>query len=137
MAVPDDLEQIIAGCVAGDADAFALVVDAYGGRCYGYFYRLTGKADISEDLLSELFMKLVEKIGTYKGGSFEGWLFRIASNIFHDYLRGKQRRKKLLEAHKWQTRLEASNMARIKRSGRGFKHRPDHVNTRISELGQT
>jgi RNA polymerase sigma-70 factor (ECF subfamily) len=40
----------------------------------------------------------VEKIGSYKGGSFESWLFKIASNIFHDHLRSKQRRKKLLES---------------------------------------
>jgi RNA polymerase sigma-70 factor (ECF subfamily) len=44
----------------------------------------------------------VEKIGSYKGGSFEGWLFKIASNIFHDYLRGKQRRKRLLDVQKKQ-----------------------------------
>jgi len=78
----------------------------YSGRCYGYFYRLTGNNDISDELLSELFVKLVEKIGSYKGGSFEGWLFKIASNIFHDYLRSKQRRKKLLETQKMQLESE-------------------------------
>ena len=69
----------------------------YASRCYGYFHRLTGSADTSDELLSELFVKLVEKIGSYRGGSFESWLFTIASNIFHDHLRGKQRRKKLAE----------------------------------------
>jgi DNA-directed RNA polymerase specialized sigma24 family protein len=52
----------------------------YAGRCYGYFYRLTGDRDLSDELLSELFIKLVEKIGSYKGGAFESWLFKIASN---------------------------------------------------------
>lgn len=91
-----DLAPIIAGCKNGDAECFSQVVDMYASRCYGYFYRLTGNTDVSEDLLSELFVKLVEKIGSYKGRSFESWLFRIASNLFHDYLRGKHRRKKLL-----------------------------------------
>jgi len=67
---------------------------------------LTGNNDISDELLSELFVKLVEKIGSYKGGSFEGWLFKIASNIFHDYLRSKQRRKKLLDTQKMQLESE-------------------------------
>ena len=98
MARGDDLAQIIAGCKSGDAGCFSEVVDAYASRCYGYFYRLTGNKDVSDDLLSELFVKLVEKIKTYKGGSFESWLFRIASNIFHDYLRGKQRQRRLLES---------------------------------------
>jgi RNA polymerase sigma-70 factor (ECF subfamily) len=74
----------------------------YASRCYGYFYRLTGNNDLSDELLSELFVKLVEKIASYKGGSFDGWLFKIASNIFHDYLRSKQRRKKLLDVQKEQ-----------------------------------
>jgi RNA polymerase sigma-70 factor (ECF subfamily) len=74
----------------------------YASRCYGYFYRLTGNNDVSDELLSELFVKLVEKIASYKGGSFDGWLFKIASNIFHDYLRSKQRRKKLFDVQKEQ-----------------------------------
>lgn len=97
MVQGDDLARIIAGCKSGDAQCFSRVVDMYSSRCYGYFYRSTGSKDISDELLSELFVKLVEKIGSYKGGSFESWLFRIAANIFHDHLRTKQRRKKMLE----------------------------------------
>ena len=100
MAKSDDLAQIIAGCKDGNAESFSRLVDAYSSRCYGYFYRLTGNNDVSDDLLGELFVKLVEKIGSFKGGSFESWLFKIASNIFHDYLRGKQRRKKLLKVER-------------------------------------
>jgi RNA polymerase sigma-70 factor (ECF subfamily) len=102
MTKSDDLARIVIGCKDGDAQCFSQVVDMYASRCYGYFYRLTGNKDISDELLSELFVKLVEKIGSYKGGSFESWLFTIASNIFHDYLRSKQRRKKLLETQKEQ-----------------------------------
>ena len=102
MDVNNDLAQIIIGCKNGESRSFSKVVDMYSNRCYGYFYRLTGNTDLSDELLSELFVKLVEKIGTYKGGSFESWLFRVASNIFHDYLRGKQRHKKMLEFRKEQ-----------------------------------
>jgi len=98
MARTEQLRQVIAGCQAGDAEAFSKLVDIYATRCYGYFYRLTGNADVSDELLSELFVRLVEKIATYKGGAFESWLFRIASNIFHDYLRSKTRYQRALEA---------------------------------------
>jgi len=101
-----ELTQIIEGCKSGYADSFAQLVDIYAGRCYGYFYRLTGDRDLSEELLSELFMKLVEKIASYKGGAFESWLFRIAANIFHDHLRARQRRNKLLDARR--TELETA-----------------------------
>lgn len=100
MDLNDDLAQIIIGCKNGESKSFSKVVDMYSSRCFGYFYRLTGNTDISDELLSELFVKLVEKISTYKGGSFESWLFRVASNIFHDYLRSKQRQKKALDFRK-------------------------------------
>jgi RNA polymerase sigma-70 factor (ECF subfamily) len=106
MAVNEHLAQIITGCRRGDSESFSQLVDMYSGRCYGYFYRLTGNREVSDDLLSELFVKLVEKIKSYHGGSFENWLFRIASNLFYDYLRVKQREKKLLAFEKQQLELE-------------------------------
>jgi len=106
MAENDALAQIIIGCKNGDTVCFSQIVDMYASRCYGYFYRLTGNKDVSDELLSALFVKLVEKIGSYRGGSFESWLFRIASNIFHDYLRGRQRRRKLLDERKKQLESE-------------------------------
>jgi RNA polymerase sigma-70 factor, ECF subfamily len=106
MAQGDDLARIINGCKNGDSQCFSQVVDMYATRCYGYFYRLTGNKDLSDELLSELFVKLVEKIGSYKGGSFESWLFRIAANLFHDHLRGKQRRRKLLEVRQEQVEIQ-------------------------------
>ncbi len=100
MVKRDDLTQIIIGCKNGDADCFSQVVEMYASRCYGYFYRLTGNRDTSDELLSILFAKLVGKIGSYKGGSFESWLFKIASNVFNDHLRSRQRYTKLLDIRK-------------------------------------
>ena len=105
MAKNEHLAQIITGCRCGDSESFSQLVDMYSGRLYGYFYRLTGNREVSDDLLSELFVKLVEKIKSYHGGSFANWLFRIASNLFYDYLRVKQREKKLLE-YQQQQQLE-------------------------------
>lgn len=115
MPKSDDLAWIISGCKNGDSECFSQVVDMYSGRCYGYFYRLTGNSDVSDELLSVLFVKLVEKIGSYKGGSFNGWLFRIATNIFHDYLRAKQRRKKLLESLDAQERRAELETIKVKK----------------------
>jgi RNA polymerase sigma-70 factor (ECF subfamily) len=110
MAKSDDLDELIVGCKNGDAKCFSKIVDLYASRFYGYFYRLTGNREISDDLLSELFVKLVEKISSYRGGSFENWVFRIASNIFHDYLRAKQRQKRLIESWKQQLKSDAKEL---------------------------
>jgi RNA polymerase sigma-70 factor (ECF subfamily) len=106
MANGEDLARIINGCKRGEPECFSQLVDMYSSRCYGYFCRLTGNREVSDDLLSELFVKLVEKIGSFKGGSFESWLFKTASNIFHDYLRGKHRQRKLLDGRKEQLELK-------------------------------
>jgi len=103
-----DLERIIKGCKAGDEGCFSRLVDIYAKRCFGYFFRLTGNRETSEDLLSELFVKLVEKIGTYRGGSFDGWVFAMASNIFYDHLRAKQRRAKLMDEQERRVRSQAA-----------------------------
>jgi RNA polymerase sigma-70 factor (ECF subfamily) len=101
-----DLESIIIGCKKGDQACFSQIADLYGKRCFGYFYRLTGNRENSEDLLSELFVKLVEKIAGFRGGSFDGWIFAMASNIFYDHLRFKQRQSRLLDEHKRRLELE-------------------------------
>ncbi len=111
MAVRENLDRIIVGCKSGNAESFSQLIDMYAGRCYGYFYRLTGDRTVSDDLLSELFVKLVEKIGSFKGGSFEGWLFKVVSNIFHDYLRAKHRQSRFLETQKGRLQSQVSEPA--------------------------
>jgi len=97
MTEEKDISLIIEECKNGSERAFEELFDMYSNRCYGFFLRLCGDHHTSEDLLSVLFVKLVDKIGTFRGGKFESWLFRVASNIFYDHLRGKQRLKKLLD----------------------------------------
>jgi RNA polymerase sigma-70 factor (ECF subfamily) len=128
MAKSNDLARIISGCKSGDAESFSEVVDIYASRFYGYFYRLTGNRETSDDLLSELFVKLVEKISSFKDGSFESWSFKIASNIFYDYLRDKQRQKKLFEVRKRQFESEVTD---AKESG---SERIDELQTQLGRL---
>ena len=112
MAKTDDLADIIAGCKKGDPDSFEKLVTLYSARFYGYYYRLTANNAIANDLLSELFVKLVEKINSFKGQYFETWLFRVASNIFYDYLRAKNRQNKLLDAKKADLELKTRQPAK-------------------------
>ncbi len=102
-----DLEAIIAGCKRGDSESFSRLVDAYSARLYGFFHRLSNDKTTSEDLLSELFVKLVEKIRHYRGGHFEAWLFTVANNLWRDSLRARQRSDKALEGRKAQLELDA------------------------------
>ncbi len=94
---PEKRNQLIDRCKAGQADAFDELIELYGSRCFGFFYRLSNNRAVAEDLLSELFVKLVEKIGGFGDGSFDHWLFTIAGNLFKDHLRSRYRQQKLIE----------------------------------------
>jgi RNA polymerase sigma-70 factor, ECF subfamily len=97
MSKAENLRDIIKRCRSGSNEAYAELVDLYSESIYGYFYRMTGNAEISNDLLSDFFLRLVQNIDSFKGGSFKSWIFRIASNLFYDHLRFQQRQKKLIE----------------------------------------
>lgn len=92
------IDKLIDKCKDGDAQAFGRLIEMYSGRCFGFFYRLTGNYQSSEDLLSDLFVKLVEKIKMFHGDCFDTWLFTVAGNLFKDHLRGQYRHKKMLES---------------------------------------
>lgn len=84
----DQIADLIARAQLRDPAAFDAIVQAYNARLYGYFYRLTGTRHDAEDLLQELFVRLVRMIGEYKhDGRFDAWLFRIATNLIRDRLR--------------------------------------------------
>lgn len=92
-----ELENLIKNCKKGDPEAFNELLNRYSNRCYGYFFRLTKRTDLSEDLLSDLFIRVFRKISSYNEGSFDKWIFSVASNLFRDYLRRHYRQKRLLE----------------------------------------
>lgn len=76
-----------------DPQALAEVVSVYGARVFGLAYRLTGSADVAEDLVQETFLRVVQSIGRYDDrGRFEAWLFRIAANVARDHARRSARR---------------------------------------------
>jgi len=83
-----ELADLIARAQRREPAAFDALINAYGARLYGYFYRLTGSRHDAEDLLQEVFIRLVRMIERYQhDGRFEGWLFRIATNLVRDRVR--------------------------------------------------
>lgn len=83
-----ELERVIVRARRREPAAFDVLVETYSARLYGFFYRLTGSRHDAEDLLQELFVRLVRTIGHYEhDGRFDGWLFRIATNLVRDRVR--------------------------------------------------
>lgn len=76
-----------------DERGFDALVEGYSARLYGYLYRLVGSRELADDLLQEVFVRVVRRVGDYHhDGRFEAWLFRIASNVARDQVRRARRR---------------------------------------------
>src|SRR5690348_9917302 len=87
---PDAAEQEawIRRCQAGDAEAFAPLVEAYQRQIFSVAYHLVRRRNDVEDLVQEIFMKAFVAIRSYNFQSaFGTWLNRIAVNHCYDYLR--------------------------------------------------
>ncbi|WP_234567840.1 RNA polymerase sigma factor [Rhodohalobacter sp. 614A] len=72
----------------GDLDKLGLLFERYNRRLFGFFYRLTHRRDISEDLVQGVFERILKYRESYKGdGAFSTWIFQIARNLHIDYYR--------------------------------------------------
>ena len=68
------------------------IARTYGRFLYTVAYRLTGNADDARDVVQETLLRVRTGLRTYRPGSMEGWLSRIATNVFLDEMRRRKRR---------------------------------------------
>lgn len=86
------LDRAISGAQKGEAACLDRLVEHFAGRIFGFLFRMTGSRHDAEDLMQEVFVRLVRMIGAYQhDGRFEAWLFRIAANLARDRLRRSRR----------------------------------------------
>ena len=92
---PEAVEEMVRKAQQGDAAAFADLYQSFYDRIFRYVRFKTGDTTDAEDLTEEVFLKMLESIGSFKwkGFPFTSWLFRIAHNLVVDHFRKKGRRK--------------------------------------------
>src|SRR6476661_1780872 len=75
--------ELVVRLKANDESAYREVVVRFGDPLYGYIYSITGDHHLSEDVLGETYLRMVEKIDsyTYYGAPLKAWLYRIAHNL--------------------------------------------------------
>ncbi len=75
-----------------EPDSLDAIVEEYAPRLYGYFHRVTGSRNDAEDLVQEVFVRVVRMLPHYRhDGRFDAWIFRIAANLHRDRLRRLKR----------------------------------------------
>jgi RNA polymerase sigma-70 factor (ECF subfamily) len=91
----DDQHQsaaLLRRCIAGDAAAWAEVVQLHSRRIYNICYRFTGSAEDAQDLAQEVFIKIYRTLKTYdvNRGAFTTWITTVTRNLLVDHYRARK-----------------------------------------------
>jgi RNA polymerase sigma-70 factor (ECF subfamily) len=90
-------EQIVDTVLAGNEDAFALLIARYKRRVFRFAARVAQDDDEQEDICQDIFIKAYEHLKAFRRDApFEHWLTRIAVRCCYDALRSGKRRKNQL-----------------------------------------
>src|SRR6185369_11459513 len=81
-------DQIIERTLAGETDAFSLLVRRWERPIYGLSLRMLGRDEDARDVCQETFLAAFRNLRKFRGDAkFSSWLYRIALNACHSKLR--------------------------------------------------
>ena len=89
----DHIRKLVERAQQGDRSALEELYLIHFDRIYSYLHVSVGNRHDAEDLTTQTFLKMLEKIGSFKWRSapFSAWLFRIAHNLAMDHFRARRR----------------------------------------------
>jgi RNA polymerase sigma factor (sigma-70 family) len=78
----------------GELSSMSEIYENRHRSLFRFFFRLTGKQAVAEDLVHEVFLRMIRYRHTYQTegenntpGAFEAWMYRIARNALVDHSR--------------------------------------------------
>lgn len=75
----------------GNVEKLAILFERYHLMLYNFFLRLTGNRSISEDLVQDVFIRILKYRSSYQSkNKFIIWFYKIARNSHIDYLRKRK-----------------------------------------------
>jgi RNA polymerase sigma factor (sigma-70 family) len=83
--------ELVELVLAGEQDAFEVLVERYKDAVQNLAYRMLGNATEAEDVTQEVFVRAYTQLATYKPAhKFSTWLLSIASHLAIDQLRRRR-----------------------------------------------
>jgi RNA polymerase sigma-70 factor (ECF subfamily) len=101
---------LLEGLRQGDEASFEVLFHRHYPRVYRLLHRLVGSHEEAEELTQEVFVKLYRH-PLRKGANVGGWLYRVATNLGYNALRGNRRRTRREEAVRAETPLVTPSAA--------------------------
>lgn len=88
-SIPDN--QLMEAVRDGQVEKLAVLFERHHVKLFNFMLRLTGNPGTAEDLVQEVFVRILKYRGTFRGTSrFTVWMFQIARNAHIDLLRKKK-----------------------------------------------
>ncbi len=103
--------------LAGDRDAYRVLVERHSNSIFRLAYRMTGNRHDAEEVVQEAFLRGYQKLGQFAARSnFGTWVYRIAANYAIDRMRQRQKEEARREAPRVEDRdgMENDPLNRIK-----------------------
>lgn len=83
----------------GDVANLGVLFERYHVRLYNFFVRHTSRTDASEDLVQDVFFRMLKYRKTYRGDApFTVWMYQLAKNAASDYFK-KWKQESPLDEH--------------------------------------
>jgi RNA polymerase sigma factor (sigma-70 family) len=81
----------------GEVETLSVLYERHRARLLNFFVRLTGDVRLGEDLVQEVFLRMLRYRHTFgQGKRYLGWMYQIARHAHYDYRR-KRRHEVLIE----------------------------------------
>ena len=89
--VGDTDASAIERTLAGDRDAYRVLVEKHSQNVYALAYRMTDNHHDADEVVQEAFLRAYQKLGQFEArANFGTWVYRIAANYAIDRLRKRQ-----------------------------------------------
>src|SRR5262245_30994703 len=119
-----DEPSLVAACLAGEPDAFDLIVEGHRRPVYQLCYRYVGNHEDASDLAQDVFLRAYRGLRNFRGqSSLSTWLYRIAVNVCLNRIAMKTPHMESIAAHQFvdvngesaaETILKAERGARVR-----------------------
>src|SRR5260221_10598900 len=75
----------------GEIEMLGILYERYRMRLFNFFVRLTGSSSLSEDLVHDVFLRVLKYRHTFETGKpFRTWMYQVARNVHVDFSRKRQ-----------------------------------------------
>jgi RNA polymerase sigma-70 factor (ECF subfamily) len=86
---------VVAQVLAGDKEAFRVLVERHSRSIYHVVYRMTGNPQDTEEIVQETLLRAYKALARFElRSNFGTWLYRIAVNRTLDFLNARKMKQK-------------------------------------------